>query len=68
MLMLEATIGLNEVAGEASGSGSGEEPNLPEASSEQDDKPFNAQDLSFLRSLRIKIEEDGQDEEKEENG
>lgn len=63
MLMLEATIGLNEVAGDADSSHE-EEPDLPETGEKSDDKPFNAQDLMFLRSLRIKIEEDEQSESK----
>lgn len=50
LLMLEATIGLNEVeteAGEQSG----------EAGANGDDKgAFTAQDVHFLRSLRIAVE------------
>ena len=52
LLMLEATIGLNEVtAAEAEGS----------ASEDGVEEPFSPNDLSFLRSLRISItgEEDG---------
>ncbi len=50
LLMLEATIGLNEVADEAA-----------EACSEDGDQaaagPFTRNDLTFLRSLRITTEE-----------
>ena len=46
LLMLEATIGLNEVGAQSSAEG--------EAGEEQDG--FTAQDVSFLRSLRIAIE------------
>jgi uncharacterized protein (UPF0335 family) len=50
LLMLEATIGLNEVADEAA-----------EAGSEDGDQaaagPFTRNDLTFLRSLRITTEE-----------
>jgi uncharacterized protein (UPF0335 family) len=53
LLMLEATIGLNEVeqqpVSEMEARGNGDLP--------QDDKPFNAQDVHFLRSLRISVEE-----------
>lgn len=63
MLMLEATIGLNEVADDP-GAGHDEEPDLSDAGEKPDDKPFNAQDLTFLRSLRIKVEEDEQSESK----
>ena len=50
LLMLEATIGLNEV-----------EPDAPEAegSDEQTHAPFTANDLSFLKSLRISLTEEG---------
>ena len=51
LLMLEATIGLNEVAEAGADT---------EAASEKDGAGFTAQDVSFLRSLRIAIEgEDG---------
>ncbi len=53
LLMLEATIGLNEVAAkeaeDAEGEDSGEE------------TPFTQNDLHFLRSLRISVE--GEEEE-----
>lgn len=52
LLMLEATIGLNEVAAEqpSAGTGTGEDGT--------DAAAFTAQDVSFLRSLRIAIEGD----------
>ena len=53
LLMLEATIGLNEVA-EAGADA--------ETASEKDGAGFTAQDVSFLRSLRIAIEGDSEDE------
>jgi len=48
LLMLEATIGLNEVAKELEALAAGD------GSAEGD--PFTPNDLSFLRSLRISIE------------
>ena len=50
LLMLEATIGLNEVETEA------EEPTQPV--SEDTDGPFTQNDLTFLKSLRISLTED----------
>lgn len=50
LLMLEATIGLNEVTKENEA-----------GDAEAGDGPFTQNDLSFLRSLRISIE--GEDEE-----
>lgn len=50
LLMLEATIGLNEVAAEQPPAGTGEDGT--------DAAAFTAQDVSFLRSLRIAIEGD----------
>jgi hypothetical protein len=47
LLMLEATIGLNEVEAEA------EESNEPVA--EDEDGPFTRNDLTFLKSLRISL-------------
>jgi hypothetical protein len=47
LLMLEATIGLNEVETET------EEP--AEALSEDTDGPFTRNDLTFLKSLRISL-------------
>ena len=60
LLMLEATIGLNEVAAKEAGDAeSGTE-------SEGEEGPFTPNDLHFLRSLRISVE--GEDEEDEQNG
>lgn len=50
LLMLEATIGLNEVETEA------EEPN--QAAGEDAEGPFTQNDLTFLKSLRISLTED----------
>jgi hypothetical protein len=58
LLMLEATIGLNEVEQEpAAGPGPLKEP--LKAKSREKGEPFNAQDVHFLRSLRISVEGDG---------
>ena len=61
LLMLEATIGLNEVTakeGEDPALGSGT-PGLIEAGA--DGAPFTKNDVNFLRSLRISVEgEDGE--------
>jgi hypothetical protein len=51
LLMLEATIGLNEVEAEA-----GE---TTEGSEEKALGPFTNHDLTFLKSLRISLTEDG---------
>jgi hypothetical protein len=53
LLMLEATIGLNEV--EAEDGGSDEILGLP---TESGDGPFSENDLTFLKSLRISLVED----------
>jgi hypothetical protein len=50
LLMLEATIGLNEVEAEAE--------EATEAAEEGIDGPFTSNDLSFLKSLRISLTED----------
>ncbi|WP_213803880.1 hypothetical protein [Granulicella sp. dw_53] len=50
LLMLEATIGLNEVAED--------EPESVEAPEEIADGPFTSNDLNFLKSLRISLTED----------
>jgi uncharacterized protein (UPF0335 family) len=55
LLMLEATIGLNEVEAEASTEGQA-----------GDGTSFTAQDVSFLRSLRIAIEGDEENPEASE--
>ena len=53
MLVLEATIGLNEAEAE-------NDPGAEKAGAETGESgPFTAQDLNFLRSLRIRITEDG---------
>lgn len=50
LLMLEATIGLNEVEDETSGEGvAGDDA--------EGGAPFSQQDVSFLRSLRIALED-----------
>jgi hypothetical protein len=55
LLMLEATIGLNEVsAKDAEDSPTDAEPGTEEA-------PFTQNDLHFLRSLRISVEGEDQD-------
>jgi uncharacterized protein (UPF0335 family) len=55
LLMLEATIGLNEVGAKEAGD--------EEASSEEG--TFTQNDLNFLKSLRISVEGGGEDEEPE---
>ena len=52
LLMLEATIGLNEVEAEPGGSA--------ESAAENPHEPFTTNDLTFLKSLRISLTEDGQ--------
>ena len=51
LLMLEATIGLNEVSEE-------DEAETLEEVEEISDGPFTANDLSFLKSLRISLAEE----------
>jgi hypothetical protein len=51
LLMLEATIGLNEVEAEAP------EPTEP-AAEDDADGPFSRNDLTFLKSLRISLTEE----------
>ncbi len=60
LLMLEATIGLNEVAAKEAEAGSGDGAEDGEKSG-----PFTSNDLHFLRSLRISVE--GEEEGAEEN-
>ncbi len=50
LLMLEATIGLNEVEQQPVSE-------LEVSESPTEDETFNAQDVHFLRSLRISVEE-----------
>lgn len=52
LLMLEATIGLNEVEQQP------ESENGVQAETESQEGPFTVQDVSFLRSLRISVEGD----------
>ena len=49
LLMLEATIGLNEVAAKEAGQ-------LDSGAEESADGPFTQTDLHFLKSLRISVE------------
>lgn len=58
LLMLEATIGLNEVSKESEEGEAGAE------STDSDGAPFTKNDVNFLRSLRISVE--GEDEEEDE--
>jgi uncharacterized protein (UPF0335 family) len=53
LLMLEATIGLNEVEQQPSSELEARANQNP-----QGDTTFNAQDVHFLRSLRISVKED----------
>ena len=55
LLMLEATIGLNEVEAESD--------DLLEANSENGEGPFTQNDLTFLKSLRISLTEESAKEE-----
>ncbi|HEY1985862.1 MAG TPA: hypothetical protein VGG85_10650 [Terracidiphilus sp.] len=56
LLMLEATIGLNEVSAKEAG----------EEEEGAQDGPFSQNDVNFLKSLRISVEvEDGEDEAEE---
>jgi uncharacterized protein (UPF0335 family) len=61
LLMLEATIGLNEVTAKEAEEG--------EAGAEQSSEeggPFTSNDLHFLRSLRISVEGDTEGDEPQE--
>jgi len=59
LLMLEATIGLNEVnANESENAEPGAEP-------AEDDTAFTQNDLSFLRSLRISVQGEEEDQGQE---
>ena len=57
LLMLEATIGLNEVSSKES------EPAEGGADASSDGGPFTKNDVNFLRSLRISVE--GEDDEED---
>jgi hypothetical protein len=61
LLMLEATIGLNEVAAKESEDA--------EAGTEAggDGAPFTKNDVNFLRSLRISVEGEDEEDDKPEN-
>jgi hypothetical protein len=52
LLMLEATIGLNEVETDS------EEPTESGSEEEDTDGPFTRNDLTFLKSLRISLNEE----------
>ena len=56
LLMLEATIGLNEVSKDAENA---------EGGSNEEGNTFTKNDVNFLRSLRISIE--GEDEDEDDN-
>ena len=55
MLMLEATIGLNDVSNDSLTLSLGQSGELEEGV-ESDGKPFNSHDVNFLKSLRISVE------------
>jgi hypothetical protein len=61
LLMLEATIGLNDVAAKEA-EAAGDDAEKSEASG-----PFTSNDLSFLRSLRISVEGEKEDGDEPEN-
>jgi hypothetical protein len=56
LLMLEATIGLNEVGAKTADSADGSGESTGESA------PFTPNDLSFLKSLRISVEGENDDE------
>ena len=58
LLMLEATIGLNEVESEAAGTTENDAGTLRLTAGEIAEGPFTHNDLSFLKSLRISLVED----------
>ena len=61
LLMLEATIGLNEV--------SSKEPDAEDAAGEAEEAaPFSQTDRDWLRSLRISVEGDTDDDEEPAEG
>ena len=62
LLMLEATIGLNEVA--SKDSNDKEAANTSEADG---DEPFTPNDIHFLRSLRISVEGDDEKTDSEDH-
>jgi hypothetical protein len=56
LLMLEATIGLNEVSEDS------EDTDTVDASDEATTGPFTSNDMNFLKSLRISLTEDDVEE------
>jgi hypothetical protein len=58
MLMLEATIGLNDVTIEPAGGAS-----TQRGDSQSDGAPFTSHDVNFLKSLRISVAGDGEAED-----
>ncbi|MGA9718081.1 MAG: hypothetical protein WBQ79_07345 [Acidobacteriaceae bacterium] len=62
LLMLEATIGLNEVESEP-----GEDGDAAKLEVIEGGKPFTAQDVNFLRSLRISVEGEDVDGDEEDD-
>jgi hypothetical protein len=62
LLMLEATIGLNEVETQPGEEGDASKPEVVEGG-----EPFTAQDVNFLRSLRISVEGDEGEEMDDED-
>lgn len=61
LLMLEATIGLNEVSSKDAEDAEG----VQDAGAEGG--PFTKNDVNFLRSLRISVEGEDEEEDSEEN-
>jgi hypothetical protein len=62
LLMLEATIGLNEVGAKSS------EPADSATDASGETVPFTQNDLHFLKSLRISVEGEDGDDPETENG
>lgn len=61
LLMLEATIGLNEVETQPGEQDGASTPEVIEGG-----KPFTRQDVNFLRSLRISVEGEDVDEDEDD--
>jgi hypothetical protein len=61
LLMLEATIGLNEVEAET-----GESDEFLALPAESGEGPFTQNDLSFLKSLRISLTEESEEESEQD--
>jgi hypothetical protein len=66
LLMLEATIGLNEVEAEDDADG-GQQP-LRLTAGEPEDGPFTRSDVSFLKSLRIALPEEAEGKDGHKQG